>query len=274
MQVLQTGRSKSLPPMDKHRFNIRFLGTGTSTGVPMIGCDCPVCTSEDPRDWRDRTSIYLTLADKGILIDTGPEMRIQCVKWRVPRVDAICITHLHADHIFGFDDIRRFNTMQGAQPIPCFASPETIDGLQRIFPYIGANPNAEGLYRPQIIFTPVTSSFETCGARITPLPVIHGKVETYGFRVDFEGRAMAYLPDVHDIPKETLVQMQGLDCLILNLLRQRYHPTHLTLERATAFAQIIRAKQTYYTHFSHDFTHAQLLERIQSPAYDGLTIDL
>ncbi len=254
-----------------------FLGTGTSVGVPMIGCECSVCTSADPRDWRNRASLYLNIGGKGLLFDTGPDLRIACLKWKVPRVDAICITHLHADHIFGFDDIRRFNTMQEGQVIPCFAGPETIQGMHRIFPYITPQPNVQGLYRPQIDFIAVTEVFQTLGATVTPLPLIHGSAETYGYRIDIEGKSLAYLPDVHEIPESTFALLCDLDVLILNLLRERYHATHLTAEQSIAYAHRIAAKRTYCTHFSHDFTHCQWLMRLPQPilpAYDGLRFTL
>lgn len=258
-------------------FTAQFLGTGTSVGVPLIGCSCPVCTSNDPKDKRLRSSLYVTLGDKALLIDTGPDLRTQCLQWHVPRVDAVFITHLHADHIFGFDDIRRFNTIQNNQVIACYAGAQTLSGMQRIFPYITNTPNAQGLYRPLINFIPVATPFETLGARLTPLPVVHGSQETFGLRIDFEGKALAYLPDVHELPQETLTALQGVDVLILNMLRKRPHPTHLTLEQALAYAVQIHAKETYFTHLSHDLLHddlAQALPEGIQPAYDGLTLQL
>ena len=259
------------------RFTAQFLGTGTSVGVPLIGCTCPVCQSADPRDKRLRASLYVTLGEAALLIDTGPDLRTQCLRWKVPRVDAIFITHLHADHIFGFDDVRRFNTIQKNQVIPCYAGVETIAGMQRIFPYISNKPNEQGLYRPLIDFIPVGETFETLGAVLTPLPVIHGGFETYGLLIALEGRTLAYLPDVHQIPNETLMRLKGVDVLILNMLREREHPTHLTLQQSLAYAQQIGARQTYFTHLSHDIRHAILATALPEtvlPAYDGLVISL
>lgn len=258
-------------------FALRFLGTGTSVGVPLIGCGCAVCQSDDPRDRRWRSAATVTLGGRVLLLDAGPDLRSQCLRWRVPRVDAVFITHLHADHVFGFDDVRRYNTLQGGHVIPCFAGPETLAGLRRIFPYITDRPNAQGLYRPLIDFTPVCGTFEALGASLTPLPVVHGGIETNGLRVDFAGRSLAYLPDVHEIPEETLALMAGLDVLVLNMLRARAHPTHLTLGRALDYAARIGARQTFFTHLSHDFTHVALEALLPSGvdvAYDGQEVTL
>lgn len=259
------------------RFTAQFLGTGTSVGVPLIGCACPVCQSTDARDKRLRSSLYVTLGDRALLLDAGPDLRTQCLQWQVPRVDAVFITHLHADHIFGFDDIRRFNTIQNNQPIHCYAGPETIEGMRRIFPYISNKPNTQGLYRPLIEFVPVSSSFETLGARCTLLSVIHGNAETYGLRIDYQHHSLAYLPDVHEIPEATLEQLVGVEVLILNLLRERAHPTHLTLEQSVNYAQRVGAQATWFTHLSHDLLHATLEAKLPNgmrPAYDGLKLTL
>lgn len=258
-------------------FRLQFLGSGTSVGVPVIGCSCPVCQSLDPRDQRLRASLYVTLGDKGLLIDAGPDLRAQCLRWQVPRIDSVFITHLHADHVFGFDDVRRFNTLQNNQVISCYAGEETIAGMKRTFPYISNTPNTQGLYRPLIEFVVVQETFEMLGATCTLLPVQHGNIETNGLRIDFNHHAIAYLPDVHHIPEETLHLLQGLDVLIINMLRERPHPTHLTLERSLAYAQQIGAKQTYFTHLSHDLLHADIEKMMPAhiaPAYDGLVISL
>ncbi|MBR5591332.1 MAG: MBL fold metallo-hydrolase [Kiritimatiellae bacterium] len=258
-------------------FTAQFLGTGTSVGVPLIGCTCPVCKSSDPRDNRLRSSLYVTLGERALLIDAGPDLRAQCLRWQVPRVDAVFITHLHADHIFGFDDVRRFNTLQDNQVIHCYSGPETIDGMRRIFPYISNKPNGQGLYRPLIEFCPVIAPFEAFGARIIPLPVVHGKAETNGIRIDFNGASLAYVPDVHEIPESTLALMAGVDVLILNMLRERVHPTHLTLSQSLAYAERIAAPKTFFTHLSHDLLHADLVAQLPpqiTPAYDGQCITL
>lgn len=258
-------------------FTAQFLGTGTSVGVPLIGCACPVCRSVDMRDKRLRSSLYVTLGEHALLIDAGPDLRTQCLQWQVPRVDAVFITHLHADHVFGFDDVRRFNTLQQNQVIPCYAGPETIAGMKRIFPYISSEPDKQGLYRPLIAFRAVTEAFTLFGATVTPLRVWHGNAETNGLRIDYQGKSLAYLPDVHEIPETTLEQLHGVDVLILNMLRKRAHPTHLTLEQSLTYASKIHARKTYFTHLSHDLFHAEiepLLPDSVAPAYDGLRLDL
>ena len=266
--------SKSVAKMN---FGLQFLGTGTSVGIPMIGCQCEVCTSKDPRDNRRRAAALVTLGDKRLLLDAGPDLREQCLKWRVPRVDAVFITHAHVDHLFGFDDLRRFNTIQDNQTITCYAGPETIESIHRIFPYITNKLPGNGLYRPLIDFASVTAPFELLGATCTPLRVVHGNLETYGLRVDYQGHALAYLPDVHIIPDETLALLQGLDLLVLNMLRIRRHPTHLSLHRSLRYAKTIGAKQTFFTHLSHDLTHARLADHLPAniqPAYDGLEVPI
>ena len=235
-------------------FSILFLGTGTSTGVPLIGCRCEVCRSHDPRDERLRSSALVTLGGRTLLLDAGPDFRAQCLRRRVSRIDAVFITHAHAD-----------------------AGPDTIAGMHRVFPYITQRRNALGLYRPLIDFISVTAPFEALGARLTPLPVIHGSIETNGLRIDFQGRSLAYLPDVHEIPASTLDLMRGLDLLVLNMLRPRPHPTHLTLGRALVYAARLAPRRTLLTHLSHDYTHAQLLPHLPPtvlPAYDGLSLTL
>lgn len=259
-------------------FRLQFLGTGTSTGVPLIGCQCETCRSVDPKDKRWRTSAYLKIGDAHLIIDTGPDFRAQCLQWQVPHVDAVFITHLHADHMFGFDDLRRYNTLQNDQIITCYCGPETLEGMRRVFPYIDDRPNvAGGLYRPRIVFQAVTEAFTACHAKLTPLPVLHGRAETYGLRVDAFGKSLAYIPDVHEIPEATFGLLEGVDVLVLNLLRERPHPTHLTREIAQAYATRIGAQQTFFTHISHDIPHAQLEQRLgptQTIAYDGLVIDI
>ncbi len=253
-------------------FTFQFLGTGTSVGVPMIGCRCPVCTSTDPRDKRMRSALYVTLGDRAVLIDTPPDFREQALRFDLPRVDAVLFTHLHADHIFGFDDIRRFNTIQNNAIIPAYADPATLSGLRRIFPYIGETA-ADGLFRPLIHFHEVTAPFTLFGARITPLPARHGKETVTGYRIDSADRSLAYIPDCNAIPESTLANLADLDALILDALRDRPHRTHMSVSQALEVIARVKPRRAYLTHICHEISHADLAGRLPpavEPAYDGL----
>jgi phosphoribosyl 1,2-cyclic phosphate phosphodiesterase len=253
--------------------NVLFLGTGTSVGIPLIGCDCPVCTSRDPRNRRRRSSLYVEAGGQHLLIDTSLDFREQVLTFRVPRVDAVLITHSHADHIFGLDDIRRFNTMQGTV-IPVYASEETVGDLKRIFTYINADVPEPGVFRPRLEFKVITGVFDVGGVRVEALPVVHGRCMTYGYRIDSEGRSVGYVPDCKTMPEETVKCFQGVDVMILDGLRHRTHPTHLTLEGALDVLKRIGAKRSYLTHLCHDLDHEETQE-IMPPsvfiACDGMS---
>ncbi len=258
-------------------FELQFLGTGTSIGVPLIGCNCPVCSSKDPRDNRCRSSLYVTYGKRALLIDTPPDFRTQALRFGVPRIDAVAITHLHADHIFGFDDVRRYNTLQGNAIIPTYAHPETIRGMKRIFDYITQTPT-KGFYRPLIDFVEQSTPFEPwSGMLVTPLPVVHGDDPMQGYRIDCEGHAIAYICDCHYIPESTLELLHDLDIMILDGLRHAPHRTHLTIDEALDYFERIQAKDSYLTHLSHDVTQAEFdttLPQGVHAAYDGLSITL
>ena len=260
--------------------SIDFLGTGTSTGTPMIGCRCPVCNSTDPRDFRCRSCVSVS-ADDGtrVVVDTPPEFRLLMVKAGYDRISAVIITHCHMDHVAGFDDVRRFNTLAGGAPIPCFAAPETLDSLRGIFPYISDRPDTHGLFRPMIVFTPVNGPFRVGGIDITPLPVRHDPVRTNGYLFERAGARVAHIPDCHEIPESTLeiLRERPVDILSLNCLRDSPHPTHLSLETAVAYARETGAKRTFFVHMSHSLPHAAT-ERALPPdirlAYDGLRVEI
>ena len=250
-----------------------FLGTGTSCGVPMIGCECAVCLSQDPRDRRRRTSLSLSFEGQGILIDTPPDFREQVLEYKIPRVDAVFFTHAHADHIFGFDDIRRFNTMQGGM-IPAYADKDTLASLHRVFDYISA-PNTLGTYRPEIAFEQLDGPVRLKNLTVTPLRVEHGNQPTYGFLFEGGGARLAYIPDCKVMPSETLSLIKGVDVIVLDALRHRQHATHMTIAESLACLSQVEAKEAYLIHMCHEVGHAELEARLPPGirvAYDGLRV--
>ena len=253
----------------------RFLGTGTSVGVPMIGCDCPVCTSDDPRDKRRRCGAYVTSKEGAFLIDTPPELRLACLEYGIRKVDAVLLTHAHMDHVAAFDDVRRFNTLNGKVAMNCYAAPETVEAMHGIFPYITTQPNPIGLFRPMIAFKPVTRTFRIGDVAVTPLPVEHGGVRTNGYLFEAEGRRAAYISDCISIPARTRAKIRGVDVLVLDCLREREHPTHMNLARALAAMREAAPGRGYLIHMSHDVKHAAFSRRLPRGvklAYDGLKV--
>ncbi|MFL6467781.1 MAG: MBL fold metallo-hydrolase [Pyrinomonadaceae bacterium] len=250
---------------------LTFLGTGTSTGVPSIACDCETCLSEDPRDKRLRTSILIEHAGKTILVDTSSDFRQQALRVNIGRLDAVLITHCHVDHVFGLDDIRPLNFRYGAMPI--FANEIAWIDLRRIFQYI-FKPTHFGGGLPQLIPHTVINNAPFCigDIEITPLEVIHGRLPVIAYRFnDF-----AYATDLNFISDETITGLQGLDVLVLDCVRLKPHSTHLGLNEALEYAERINAKKTYLTHLNHDVLFARdanlLPENVQF-AYDGLVIE-
>ncbi len=249
------------------------LGTGTSHGIPMIGCDCPVCTSDDPCDRRTRPGIAVSWADRTVLIDTPPDLRLQCVANDVRRADAILFTHHHADHITGLDDVRRFNWLMG-RPLGCYGMPVTLDSIRRMFRYAFEDDPDYPSHKPELKLVPIDDQpFDLFGIKVTPIPLMHGPMPVLGYRF---GR-FAYCTDCSHIPDTSLALLDGLEVLILDALRIRPHPTHFNLEQAVEMAQRIAAGRTYFTHIAHEISHqtvsAQLPPNIHL-AYDGLTFTL
>lgn len=252
---------------------ITFLGTGTSVGIPAIGCTCEVCLSNDPKNKRRRSSLFVEAGGQHVLIDTTPDFREQALTYKLPRVDAVCFTHGHADHIFGFDDIRRYNTMQSAT-IPAYGSQGTLDDLRRIFNYVGED-DGSGVYRPRIDFVTTSGTFHIGPIEVTPALVAHGGKPTQGYRLRLDGRSVGYVPDCHAMPDETVALLAGVDVMILDGLRHRAHATHLTVEQSLALLARIGAKSSYLIHMCHDLDHSAT-EKLLPPnvrlSYDGLVL--
>jgi phosphoribosyl 1,2-cyclic phosphate phosphodiesterase len=250
---------------------ITFLGTGTSHGVPMIGCECATCRSPDPRDRRTRPSVLVETDDGGaILVDAGPDLRAQALAHGINRVDAIVFTHGHADHILGLDDVRRYNHIM-RRPMACYADAHTVDDIRRMFAYVfdPAAPKGGGL--PQLDLFTVEGAFCLGRQEIVPVPVLHGQRPILGLR--FGG--FAYLTDCSAIPDSSWPLLAGLDVLVLDALRERPHPTHFSLSEAIEVARRIGAARTYFTHMCHDLPHAATCARLPpgiALAHDGLRL--
>ncbi len=256
---------------------IIFLGTGTSQGVPMIGCDCPVCRSADPRDNRTRSSIYLRHGDFGLLVDTGPDLRTQCLREGISVCDAVIFTHSHTDHIMGFDDLRRFCDARPSRTIPIYASSPTMADIQRVFSFAFDGKNRFPGYLNPIPHL-VDGPFSLGGLEITPLPAPHGRAIVNGYLFRREGRPLlAYLSDCKAVPDPVRELIAGVEILVLDALRHKPHPTHMNLEEALAAAEAIRPGRTLLTHLCHDLGHAETESDLPPGvriAFDGLRLHL
>lgn len=249
---------------------ITVLGSGTSMGVPTLGCDCKVCTSSDPRDNRLRPSVMVQHEGRTILIDTTPDFRQQALREHISRIDAVLYTHAHADHIMGLDDVRPLNLRQGA-PIPLYGSPETLDTIRRTFSYVFEKTNPESTIPNLTLHPQEIAAFDVAGLRIEPVLLHHGRTQVYGY---IFGNA-AYLTDHSIIPDASMERLHNLEVLFLDALRHKPHPTHTTLSRAIQYVEQLSPKRAYFTHLSHDLPHAttesMLPEHIRL-AYDGLRL--
>jgi len=251
---------------------VTILGCGTSMGVPQLGCRCAVCTSNNPRNQRTRPSVHLQSAGASVLIDAPPELRLQLLATRLDQhLDAVLITHTHADHIMGLDDVRGF-TLRTGQPIPVYAEATALDDLRRVFRYV-FHPYPPGTSTPQIEFREITGNLHIGDMTIEPLRVFHGEMPILAFRVgDF-----AYVTDVSYIPPESFARLQGLELLVLDALRFEPHPTHFNLEQALQMVQALQPRRTLFTHLTHAFDYdtvnAQLPTGVEL-AYDGQVVEL
>jgi phosphoribosyl 1,2-cyclic phosphate phosphodiesterase len=251
-----------------------FLGTGTSTGVPMIGCDCGVCTSSDPRNQRTRSSVVLAFPAGNLLVDTSPEMRLQLLRERIGRIHAIAFTHHHADHLFGLDDARLFPKYSGG-PVPIFCEAEVEATIRTVFSY-AFHSQADHVppgWLPRLRFERIESgtAFRVLGQSLLPIRLQHGRFSVLGFRIG----DLAYCTDVNRIPPESWPLLQGLDTLVLDALRHKPHPTHFNFEQALSVIQELRPRQAYLTHLAHDVDHGpagSALPQGVALAYDGLTL--
>jgi phosphoribosyl 1,2-cyclic phosphate phosphodiesterase len=251
-----------------------FLGTGTSTGVPVLGCDCWVCTSKDPRNQRTRPSVLLAMPGGNLLIDTTPEMRMQLLREGIRRVHAIAYTHHHADHLFGLDDARLFPRWIGG-PVPVFCEQETEDCIKRVFAYAfreGVEHMPSG-FVPKIHFVRVQPCvpFEVLGESLTPIRLEHGPLPVLGFRIG----DLAYCTDVNRIPESSKGLLEGLENLVLDALRIEPHPTHFSLQEALEVIGMLKPRRTWLTHLSHGFDHESTDAALPAGvrlAYDGLSV--
>jgi phosphoribosyl 1,2-cyclic phosphate phosphodiesterase len=237
----------------------------------MVGCRCAVCTSSDPRNRRMRPGLRLDLEGGTVVVDTSPDFREQALRFGLERVDAVLYTHPHADHVFGLDDLRGFNFRQ-RMSIPCFGSATTMARMRQIFAYV-FDESPEGGGKPKLDFTAVREPFELLGERVVPVPVEHGEMEVYGYRIgDF-----AVVTDVSRIPEPSYELLVGVRVLVLSALRYRPHPTHFSIAEACEAAERIGAERTILTHIAHDVDHADVRHPLPPGVeigHDGLVVEL
>ncbi len=249
-----------------------FLGSGTSVGVPMIGCKCAVCTSSDPHDKRTRCSVVISYRGKRYLVDTTPELRLQCIANNVDWIDAVVFTHAHADHIMGLDDVRRFNAIRKA-PLDIWADSDTHESLTRCFGYAFREPDPEQkVFRPHLVRRSIAGPFDLEGVTWWPIRLIHGDLPVLGFRV---GR-LAYCTDVSHIPEPSFELLMDLDVLVLDALAWHKHPTHFSIDQAMQVVERVKPRQAFFTHIAHGCGHAETNARLPSDvrlAYDGLVVE-
>ena len=251
---------------------VTFLGTGTSTGVPVVGCRCRVCTSEDPRNKRLRQSVKIEANGKHFLIDTTPDLRLQLLRYPIPRLDFVLFTHSHSDHLMGLDDIRPFNFRQ-REPIHAFANAMTAKAIRRVFSYIWDDYTQIGGGKPQLELHEIDGPFTHEGIDIIPLPVVHGDWTILGFRIG----AFAYITDTNGILDETMALLDGIEILALDGLRPApRHPTHFTIDEAVRAAERVGARETWLIHLAHEADHEEVEATLPAGvrlAYDGLVLE-
>jgi phosphoribosyl 1,2-cyclic phosphate phosphodiesterase len=249
---------------------LTVLGSGTSMGVPTIGCTCRVCHSSDPHDRRTRPSVMLNYDGHCVLIDTTPDFREQAIRENISRLDAVIYTHAHADHILGLDDVRPLS-FRSPDKIPLYAHERTAEALQSIFRYIfDANYKYGGIARVEL--RPINGSLELYGARFEPVRILHGEAEIHGFRFG----SAAYLTDFSEIPPDSMERLRGLDILFLDALRHRPHPTHSTVANSLRLVEELKPRRAFFTHISHDLPHQETNQSFPEHvrlAHDGLKLE-
>jgi phosphoribosyl 1,2-cyclic phosphate phosphodiesterase len=250
---------------------LRFLGTGTSMGVPVIGCRCPVCTSPDSRNRRTRTSALVRTADRQIVIDAGPDFRTQALAAGLSRIDAVLITHAHFDHVAGLDDLRPL-TMYG-DPMPIYGSTATLAAIRERFAYAFDTNASDGSTRPGLDLYPVAASFAIGATTITPFDILHGTWSITGYRMG----GLAYVTDASTLPPAAWSHLEHVDVLVLNALRQTPHPTHLSIPEALDVIERIQPRQAYLVHMNHSVEHIATQAELPPNvflAYDGLEVEV
>lgn len=252
---------------------LTVLGSGTSMGVPTVGCTCAVCKSPDPHDRRTRPSVMIEWDGHRVLIDTTPDFRWQAIREGIDRIDAVLYTHGHADHILGLDDLRplSFPRVTGGGKLPLYANEHTAQVLRSVFKYVFDNNYKYGGIA-QVELREISAPVEVCGVTFTPVTVIHGETEIYGYKFG----SAAYLTDFSEIPEESLQQLGGLDILFLDALRHHPHPTHSTVANSLKIVERLKPRRTFFTHISHDLAHAATNAELPSGvelAYDGQRLD-
>jgi phosphoribosyl 1,2-cyclic phosphate phosphodiesterase len=253
------------------RATVTVMGSGTSMGVPTIGCDCRVCRSTDPHDRRTRPSVLLSYDGHNVLIDTTPDFREQALRERVHQLDAVVYTHAHADHILGLDDLRPLSFHRSQGKIPLYANERTAHVIRSVFRYIFESDYKFGGLA-QVEMRPIDGPFELFGAEFVPVPVIHGEAEIFGFRIG----SLAYLTDFSEIPETSFPALNGVEILFLDALRHKPHPTHSTVENSLSIVERVKPRQAFFTHICHDLPHeetnAALPENVRL-AHDGLKLN-
>ncbi len=251
---------------------VLFMGTGASTGVPMIGCDCAVCHSPEPKNERTRSSILVRMNGKNILVDTSPDLRIQSLKNHIKRIDAVIFTHPHADHILGIDELRTFNFWQ-KEEIPVFADPETLGTVMKMFPYAFSEENRGGLTRPRLAPREILGAMKISEIQVTPFPVKHGPVYNHALRLG----DLVYLTDCNEVSEEGMEVMKGVDTLIIGAVLYEPHASHFGIWQALDLVERIQPRQAFLTHLSHRIDYNELTSRLPprvQAAFDGLTVSI